>query len=174
MSQIFLFKKMTEKELREKLAELRVIIDTREQRNEHISAYLTRKKVASEQRKLDVGDYSAELSDGSFERSFVIERKRNLDEICGNFTSDRERFERELLRAKAYGIKVFLLIEDASWNDVFLHNYRSKLSEKALMASLLSWQVRYNVTVIFCKKENSPQVIHGLLYYAAREELLGL
>lgn len=168
-----MIKRMSEKELREKLAELRVIVDTREQRNEHISEFLKKKNVETVSRKLDIGDYSAELSEGSFERSFVIERKGSLDEICGNFTADRERFERELLRAKAYGVKVFLLIENASWNDVFLHNYRSKLSEKALLASLFSWQVRYNVTVIFCKQENTPQVIYGTLWYAAREELIG-
>lgn len=168
-----MIKRLSEKELREKLAELRVIIDTREQRNEHILSFLQKKKTETVHRKLDIGDYSAELPEGSFERSFVIERKGSLDELCGNFTIDRERFERELLRAKAYGVKVFLVIEDASWNDVFLHNYRSKLSEKALLASLFSWQVRYNVTVIFCKKENSPQVIRGALWYAAREELLG-
>ena len=168
-----MIKRMSEKELREKLAELRVIIDTREQRNEHISEFFEKKKVENVQRKLDIGDYSAELPEGSFERSFVIERKGSLDELCGNFTADRERFERELLRAKAYGVKVFLVIENASWNDVFLHNYQSKLSEKALLASLFSWQVRYNVTIIFCKRENTPQVIRGILWYAAREELLG-
>ena len=168
-----MIKRMSEKELREKLAELRIIIDTREQRNEHISEFLSKKNVGTVSRKLDIGDYSAELPEGSFERSFVIERKGGLDEVCGNFTADRERFERELLRAKAYGVKVFLLIENASWNDVFLHNYKSRLSEKALLASLFSWQVRYNVTVIFCKKENTPQVIRGILWYAAREELIG-
>lgn len=168
-----MIKRLTEKELRDKLSELTIIIDTREQRNQHIAEYLNRKKAPFISRKLDIGDYSAELPEGSFERSFVVERKRSLDELCGNFTADRERFERELLRAKAYGVKVFLVIENASWNDVFLHNYSSKLSEKALLASLFSWQVRYNVTIIFCKTENSPNVIYGLLWYAAREELLG-
>ena len=40
-------------------------------------------------------------------------------------------FEDEFTRAKAEGLKVFLLIENASWSDILLHNHRSKLAPKA-------------------------------------------
>lgn len=166
-------KHWTDKELNEELKKLTVICDTREQVSDHIKGYLDLKKIPHITRKLDVGDYSCQIGDSTFERSFAVERKHGLDELCTNLTADRSRFEREFLRAKAYGTKVFLVIEDASWKDVFLQNYRSKLSSKALFASLLTWQVRYNVTVIFCSKENSAEIIYGLLYYAARDELLG-
>ena len=74
-------------------------------------------------------------------------------------------------RAKAEGLKVFLIIENASWGDIFLHNYRSKLKSQSLLASLLAWQVRFNITIIFCKPSETGQIIHGILYYAAREAL---
>lgn len=165
-------KHWTDKELADALKDLKIIVDTREQVNSHVTAYFDSHKVNWFNRKLDIGDYSAQLGDDTFEKSVVIERKHNLDELCGNLTADRDRFEREFLRAKAYNTKVFLLIEEATWNDVFLGNYRSKLSPKSLLASLLSWQTRFNVTILFTSKGNTGALIHGILYYAVREELL--
>lgn len=165
-------KHWTDKDLADALKELRIIVDTREQVNNHVVNYFDSHKVNWFNRKLDIGDYSAQLGDETFERIVAIERKHNLDELCGNMTADRDRFEREFLRAKAYGTKVYLIIEEASWDDVFLGNYRSKLSQKALLASLLSWQARFNVTVIFTNKGNSGALIHGILYYSIRERLL--
>ena len=108
----------------------------------------------------------------TFEKDIVVERKRNLDEICGNFTGERERFEREFLRARAYGTKVVLIIENATWSDIFLGNYRSKTSPKSLVGSLLSWMVRFNITVLFCKPDETARIIWGIFYYHAKERLL--
>ena len=137
-----------------------------------MTKYFDKQGVPYFNRKLDVGDYSAQIGALSIERDIAIERKHNLDEICGNFTSERERFEREFLRAKAYNTKVVLIIENATWNDVYVGNYRSKVTPKSLLGSLLSWMVRYNVTVTFCKPEETGKLIHGILYYAAKEILI--
>lgn len=161
----------TDPEIKELLKQLTVICDTREQVNENITGYLDSKKIPHISRKLDVGDYSAMIGDMTLEYSMVIEKKNGLDEVAGNFTVDRQRFENEFMRAKAEGLKVFLLIENASWSDILLHNYRSKLLPKSLIASLLSWQVRFNVTIVFCKPSETGQIIYGILYYAAREAL---
>lgn len=150
---------------------LTVICDTREQ-DRHVSEYFERQKIPTVTRKLDTGDYSCQLENFSFEKDIVVERKHNLDEICGNFTVQRERFEREFLRAKAYGTKVYLIIENASWTDVFLGNYRSRLPPKSLVGSLLSWMVRFNVTVTFCKPEETAKIIYGIFYYFVREVML--
>lgn len=168
-----MIKYYTDTELKEKLKNLEIIHDTREQANTHILDYFDKHKILHSERKLDVGDYTAQLDGYTFEKSFVVERKHNLDEICGNLTADRDRFEREFLRARAYNTKVFLVIENASWHDICLQNYRSKMSAKALKASLLAWQTRYNVTILFCNENESPELIFTLLYYSAREELLG-
>lgn len=167
-----MIKHWTDAELQDLLSNLAILADTREQVNDHIIKYFEKRNVKIIKRKLDVGDYSCQIDGNTFEKSFVIERKRNLDELCGNLTADRDRFEREFLRAKANGIKVFLVIENASWDDVFLQNYRSKLSSKSLFGSLLAWQTRYNVTIIFCNHQNTPKLMHGILHYASREELL--
>lgn len=164
-------KYLTDKEVSEKLKELTIIVDSREQVNKHITDYFDSKKVSYITRKIDTGDYSGMIGDMTLEHDVVIEKKNGLDEIAGNFTVDRQRFEDEFTRAKAEGLKVFLLIENASWSDIFLHNYRSKLAPKSLIASLLSWQVRFNITIVFCKPGESGQIIYGILYYAAREAL---
>lgn len=164
-------KHWTDKQLTDELKGLTVICDTREQ-DRHVSEYFKKQKVPTITRKLDTGDYSCQLGDMTFEREIVVERKRNLDEICGNFTVERERFEREFLRAKAYGTKVVLIIENATWTDIFLGNYRSKTSPKSLLGSLLSWMVRFNITVTFCKPEETARIIYGIFYYYAKEKLL--
>ena len=146
-------------------------MDTREQVNYNITSYLSEKKVPYINRKLDVGDYSFSVDKFTFEDSVVIERKANLDEIAGNVTNDRTRFENEFLRAKAKGIKVFLLIENCTWQDINSHNYKSKLNPKALLGTLLSWQVKYNITIIMCKPNETGQLIYATFYYWLKSSL---
>lgn len=161
----------TDGEIKKALSELTVIVDSREQVNHHIIAWLDSKDIRYITRALETGDYSAMLDGETFEDEVVIERKANLDEIAGNFTTGRERFEREMIRAKANGIKVFLIIENASWHDIMLHNYHSQLKPQSLMASLLSWQVRYNITVMFCRQDETAQLLYATLYYWAWNRL---
>ena len=164
-------KHWTETDLASALRELTIICDSREQQT-YCKEYFDKKKIPTITRKLDVGDYSAQIGDMTLECDVTIERKHSIDELAGNLSSDRDRFEREFLRAKAKGIKVFLVVENCSYQDIYLHNYRSQLTPKSLMASLMSWQVRFNITIIFCEPENTPRLIHQILYYAAREQLL--
>ena len=146
-------------------------MDSKEKVYDHIEKWFKAKGVPYKVRNLETGDYSAQVGDLSLERDVVIERKANLDEVCGNFTADRLRFEREFIRAKAYGIRVYWIVENATWSDIFLGNYRSKLSAKSLTGSILSWLARFPVTLLFCTPEETPRLIYGILYYYAREEL---
>lgn len=167
-----MIKHWSDRELADALSELTIICDTREKVNGHVTKYFKEQNVPYISRKLDAGDYSAQVGALSLEKDIVVERKHNLDEICGNFTAERERFEREFMRAKAYGTKVVLIIENATWSDIFVGNYRSKVSPKSLLGSLLSWMVRYNVTVTFCKPSETGKLIHGIMHYAAKELLV--
>lgn len=161
----------TDAELKKALKGLVVVCDSREQVNGHVTAYFDQKGIQHTSRALETGDYSATLGDMTFEDEIVLERKENLDEIAGNFTSGRERFEREFIRAKANGVKVFLIIENATWSDILLHNYRSDLKPQSFLATLLSWQARFNVTVTFCKPAETGQIIYATLYYWIRNRL---
>ena len=161
----------SEKELKDKLRGLTVVCDSREQVNGHVTAWLDKNGISHQSRALETGDYTAMLDGYTFEDEVVIERKANLDEIAGNFTTGRERFEREMIRAKARGMKLFLVVENATWTDIFLHNYRSRLEPKSLFASLMSWQAEYNLTVIFCKPSETAQILYSTLYYWVRGRL---
>ena len=165
-------RKWTEGELREELAKIVIIVDSREQSNKHITDYFDKNNIKYEVRKLDCGDYSARVGDMTLEHDMFIERKNSLTELCGNMGQNRERFEREFTKAKSEGAKPFLIIENDSLNDVFLGNYNSKLKPKSLWSSLCVWMVRYNTSVMFCRRENMGCVIANLCIYYARERLL--
>ena len=162
----------TEAELAEELRQLTIIVDSKEKVYYHIQKYFQTNKIPYKVRNLETGDYTAMIGNISLENDVVIERKANIDEVCGNFTADRLRFEKEFIRAKAYGIHVYWIIENCTWSDIFLGNYKSKLSSKSLTGSILSWLARFPVTLIFCKPEETPKLIVGILHYAAREQLL--
>lgn len=173
----------TDKEVRAILKQMGILADTREQKWEHIRWALDNAGCPVERGKLDQGDYTAFVPMSAFpgfqdvpglyslQDEVVIERKANLDEIAGNFTTGRERFEREFIRAKSKGVKVFLVIENANWADVLSHNYRSQLSPKSLMGSLLSWQAKYNVTIVFCRPEETARILYSTLYYWLKARL---
>lgn len=164
-------KHWTEDKLKEYLTGLTIIIDSREQRNEHIRAFFDKNNIPYVVRKLDSGDYSAMLGDMTLEHDIFVERKNSLTELCGNMGQNRDRFNNEFTRAKAIGAKPFLLIENNTTDDVFLGNYRSQFNSKSLWASICTWMVRYNTTVMFCDKRNSGRIIYSVLYYYAREAL---
>lgn len=162
---------LNDQEVKKKLKALCVICDTREVVNNHITSWLDKNNISHQSRALETGDYTAMLDGYTFEDEIVIERKANLDEIAGNFTTGRERFEREMIRAKASGIKVFLIVENASWSDILLHNYRSDLRPQSFLATLLSWQARFNLTIVFCKPSETAQILYSTLYYWVRNRL---
>ena len=169
----------TDKEIRQLLGSMVVLVDTREQCNQHLLAYFDQKKVKYEVRKLDFGDYSCFLPANEelcvqrplfFTESCVIERKASLDELASNLTIGRTRFESELLRAK--GANIALMIENASYGDLVRGNYRSKYEPKSFVATLSTFSARYGLDVNFVEKELAGNWIYHRLYYAVREELL--
>ena len=89
------------------------------------------------------------------------------------FTRHRARFEREFQRAKANHAKLYLLIENASWEKAIKGDYRSRMHPKALLASLTAWLARYDCQIIMCDELTSPRLIRELLYREVKEMLGG-
>ena len=139
---------------------------------------------------LKVGDYTiaVQLPNGevvNFQDKVVIERKADLNELCCNFFDKKDaegktRLERELDRAKEQGIKVILLVEvDNMHSKILSSKYfrfdkASKVSPKAFNSILRSLQAKYDISIEYCKKEDSARLIHDILYYHAREYLKNL
>jgi ERCC4-type nuclease len=155
-----------------------ILVDTREKRNEHIIKYLDSNNLHWTKETLNVGDYSFMIpADNSlgivrdmyFNNLFVIERKAGLDELSNNFTKDRDRFQAEFYRGSHR--KIVLLVEDATLNDMISHKYRSQLKEKAFIASLFSFQHRFNLNINFIDKVNAGLYIYMSCYYYLNEYL---
>ena len=118
--------------------------------------------------KLYVGDYQS-LDNPRL----VIDRKKDLLELCGNVCQQHERFQKELRRAMDAGIEIIILCEHGEeikrLEDVyFWDNPRRKESPKAttgksLYKSLMTIKNRYNVRFEFCTKKETGSKIMELL-----------
>lgn len=162
------------------LKTFQILVDTREQPTKRQKARCESFGVPYRRQLLDYGDYTYDLLLGNnmlhpgYDRVYgvcCIERKQNLDELAMCFTRGRARFEREFQRASDHNAKMYLLIENASWDMIYEGQYRSKFSPKAFIASLTAWQVRYDMTVIFCDMKYSGKLIKEILYRDAKERL---
>ena len=145
-------------------------IDSREHKFElaRIQKQLMRAGCKTIVSKLYVGDYQS-LDNPRL----VVDRKKDLRELCGNVCQQHERFKNELIRALEAGIQIIILCEHGadvqSLEDVyFWDNPRLKKSPKAtsgesLYRSLCTIRDRYNVRFEFCTKRETGKRIMELL-----------
>ena len=133
--------------------------------------------------KLYVGDYQS-LDNGRL----VIDRKKDLQELCGNVCQQHERFRAELLRAQEAGIQIIILCEhgpdinnlqdvyfwqnprkhEVKWKTVNGRKIKTVESSKAvdgeqLYKSLITMRDKYGVRFEFCTKDITGQRIKELL-----------
>ena len=150
-----------------------IYVDTREKPHaiRSILDYFDRNDIPYEKRKLDFGDYM--LPNGTVS----IDRKQNIAELAKNCTHDHERFRRELERARLYGARLVLLVEQNRYKDrgewVQVRSIRDLLlwesphtmvrGEKVYRV-LASWCAKYPLTVMFCDKRSTGRRIVEILY----------
>ena len=165
-------------EIEQTLDSMTILVDTRERPTDYSEKRYAQFGRPYRREKLNVGDYSAEFTTPageiiSLKDSVAVERKNSIDELCMCFTSQRGRFGREFQRAAKGGIKLYLLVENATFESIYNGKYRSRMTPNALLASILAWLARYDCQIIFCKAETSGKIIHDILYYEMRERLNG-
>lgn len=164
---------------------MQIQVDTREHNKEweRIKGQFDALGVQYFRSKMYVGDYQ------SLDNSrLVIDRKKDLQEICGNVCQQHERFRAELLRAKEQGIKLVILCEHGAdiksledvyfwqnprkyqirWKTVNGKRVKDVISAKAvdgnqLYKSLCTIRDRYNVDFVFCQKEETGKKIIDIL-----------
>ena len=166
---------MTGPEIENSLASMVLLIDSRERPTGKRSEqrYQTF-RCPYRRQKLDYGDYSAEITlpDGSVARiRAAVERKMNLEELSSCLTHDRDRFRREFQRAQEAGASMYLLVENATWENLMNGKYKTKFNQKAFLASITAWIARYDLKPIFCKAETSGRLISEILYREAKQRL---
>ena len=158
-------------EVKSALESMVCLVDTREQGTPRLRARLKEIGFSWERKKLNFGDYSVKCDAIDLSETIAVERKMDLDELCNCYCKERKRFEREFERAKQAGAKVYLLIEDGSWEDAYSGKYRSRMSPESLVASIQAWLARYNCQVIFCRQHTTGKLIHDILYRELKEAL---
>jgi len=168
--------KYTEAELKKILSSMTIICDSREQQCSHITEWFDKKKISYVSKKLDWGDYSfyipknpelGIIRDTYFNNQISIERKGCLDEIIENFV-ERDRLESEFLRHKG---KMYLIIEDSTYDDMYEGKYQSKYASKSAIGTLHSMTDRYGLNFIFLNKEYTAKFIFCTFYYHLRNQL---
>lgn len=158
-----------------------ILHDTREQQTDRARRRYAAFGVPTKAAVLDYGDYTyqAQLPDGKMiydtsgriEPICAVERKMDLDELAMCFTKERKRFEAEMARCRDHGGRMFLLVENATWENLLLGKYRSQFKPQAFLASIVAWSIRYDMQVIFCKQDSSPRLIREILYRDLKERL---
>lgn len=129
--------------------------------------------------KLLVGDYMS-LDNPRL----IIDRKQNLQELCGNVCQQHERFKKELVKAMDAGIQLVILVEHGPdiktledvyfWKNPRKHEVRWKwengkrvkyvISAKAvdgnqLYKSMCTIRDRYGARFEFCEKKDTGKRI---------------
>ena len=112
-----------------------------------------------------------------YQSIFTIERKV-LSDLIGSFSTaklekqeqgipnHRQNFKEMWQRSKGY-LQKWLMIE-GSFSDVINQNFRSDFNRDALIASLISWSMRYKFNYFWVKDENEGQ---RAIYWYAKEFL---
>lgn len=159
--------------IQECLDSMIILVDSREQPSDRAEKRYKAFLCPYRREKLDYGDYSAvfNLNGSEVKINASIERKMNLEELSSCLTHDRDRFRREFERAAADHASMYLLVENASWENLINGKYQTQFNKKAFFASLTAWIVRYNLKPIFCKQEMSGVLIYQILYRELKERL---
>lgn len=158
------------------LDSMTVLVDTREQDTPRAQRRYEQIGMPIEREALSFGDYSyrASAPGGRIihgDQLCAIERKMDLDELAQCFTRYRDRFEREWQRAAYSGAVLWLLVEGASWADIYAHRYQTLMDPAAMVGSILAWQCRYQSRVLFCPVAVTGHLIADVLRYDLLERL---
>ena len=169
-------RKYSDSEMNELIKSAVILIDSQEKVNNHITAYYDKHKVSYKTISLLCGDYSVMLpqnealgisNDMYFYNEIILERKNSLEEISGCFTQTRNRFNNEF--ATSYAARKYLLIENATYEDLVNGNYNTDYNKKSFLASLHSFNIKYDLQTMFIKdKSYSPIYILGVMQYYIR------
>lgn len=144
---------------------MKVIIDSREKKCDHIKSWFDKNSVEYEIKKLDVGDFIIEGKP-----NISVDRKQNLSELSRNLTNkaDHSRFWKEVRRSRERGIKLYILCEHggkiksiqdvAQWHDKY-----SGVDGRHLMDEIYRVHISYGVEFLFCDKRCTARKIIEIL-----------
>lgn len=131
------------------------IIDSREQKPLELSP------LNVEVSGLSTGDYSVR----GLENIIAIERK-SLDDAISCVGTQRDRFEREMMRLLAYPVRA--LVIESTWEEIEAGGWRGKVTPSQALGSLLGW-ISSGIPVIMAgNHDRAGKYVSRLLFTAAR------
>lgn len=143
-----------------------IIVDTREQ--EPYEFRESANCAGCESIKLDSGDYGLK----GLPNLITIERKKSVEELCGNFGANRERFERELERMKPVKFK-YIVVEDY-WSSIFKPHF-SNMPPNVIFESIFALELKYNIHFIFAgTRSMAHNIVRSLLLRAHKYHVKGI
>jgi ERCC4-type nuclease len=146
-----------------------ILCDTRQkkEKNEYIDKQLEALGYRLDRCRVYAGDYV--FADNG---KIAVDTKQDLQEVCGNVTQQHKRFQEECERAKSAGIKLVILIKDASIKSLDevpkWYNWRLKVSPRATNGKQL-WRImttmseKYGVEWRFATPSNMGKTIVEIL-----------
>ena len=110
---------------------------------------------------LYTGDYSV----NGLEGVIALERKSLADLVacCGR---ERERFERELMRLKAYAVSAVTI--ESSWQELERGEWRSKITPNQVLGSLTAWMAQGHTIIVAGNRDMAQRVCRSILFHAAK------
>ena len=94
------------------------------------------------------------------------------NELSGNFTKGRANIEEEFTRKRG---AMYLMVENATYEDIINHNYKTEYKPLSYLATLNSFEARYNLKTAFVKRQAAGNFIyHKFLYYLREYFVRGL
>ena len=142
---------------------MKITIDSREKKCDHIKAYFDKHGIDYEIRKLDEGDYQI---DG--QPNLTVDRKKDMQEMYNCVVNDKSRFMKEVRRCHDKGIKLIVLIEHGvqikSLADVpkWVPKYGT-ISSREIAERLYRLHISYGVEILFCSKRQTAKKIIDIL-----------
>ena len=125
---------------------MRIIVDTREQTPYLFNGF----PVEVERGTLNAGDYSIT----GFQDEIAIERKE-LGDLLGCLTHDRDRFTRELEKLRGYQSAALLV--ESPFSFIQAGRYRSHMKPDAAVQSLFSIMQHYRMPIFFAADRDAGE-----------------
>jgi len=143
---------------------MKIVRDSREQSPFHFDGEQY-ENIEVQEASLTTGDYSL----AGLESRVAVERK-SLPDFMASISTGRERFERELIRAR--GLDAFMVVVEAPFSEIVAGNYRSRMQPKAATQTVYSFMSRYRATFHFAQSRAMAEyaTFHFIRHYARQVE----
>lgn len=160
----------TDKQYKDLLTNMIILVDTREKKNEHIVKWFDDNGIQWQSKALKTGDYSLLLKacpehgfpkDTYFTDELVIERKNSVDELAGNLVEASGRILKEFSRMQNID-RCYIIIENDSIDNIIEGNYRSEYNSDSYLRTLLTLQKRCGFYLYFTEPENTGKLIYEI------------